>query len=55
MRDRRRCLNEVYDLFIDLDADEHVLDFPVIYTNGKAGTATMDLATRASICSRCLS
>ncbi|SEG60958.1 GTP-binding protein [Bryocella elongata] len=38
-------LNEVYDLFIDLDADEDILDFPVIYTNGKAGTATMDMAT----------
>ncbi|WP_263370213.1 translational GTPase TypA [Granulicella cerasi] len=37
-------LNEVYDLFIDLDADESVLEFPVIYTNGKAGTATMDMA-----------
>ena len=35
---------QVYDLFIDLDADESVLEFPVIYTNGKAGTATMDLA-----------
>jgi GTP-binding protein len=41
----QEVLNEVYDLFIDLDADESVLDFPVIYTNGKAGTATMDLAT----------
>jgi len=40
----QEVLNEVYDLFIDLDADESVLDFPVIYTNGKAGTATMDLA-----------
>ena len=40
----QEVLNEVYDLFIDLDADEDVLDFPVIYTNGKAGTATMDLA-----------
>ncbi|WP_158789543.1 translational GTPase TypA [Granulicella sp. L46] len=39
----QEVLNEVYDLFIDLDADESVLDFPVIYTNGKAGTATMDL------------
>src|SRR5882757_755574 len=38
-------LDEIYDLFIDLDADESILDFPVIYTNGKAGTATMDLAT----------
>jgi GTP-binding protein len=41
----QEVLNEVYDLFIDLDADESVLEFPVIYTNGKAGTATMDLAT----------
>jgi GTP-binding protein len=38
-------LNEVYDLFIDLDADEDMLDFPVLYTNGKVGTATLDLAT----------
>ncbi|HXS12519.1 MAG TPA: translational GTPase TypA [Acidobacteriaceae bacterium] len=41
----QEVLNEVYDLFIDLDADESMLEFPVIYTNGKAGTATMDLAT----------
>jgi GTP-binding protein len=41
----QEVVNEVYDLFIDLDADENVLDFPIIYTNGKAGTATMDLAT----------
>jgi GTP-binding protein len=40
----QEVLNEVYDLFIDLDADEDVLEFPIIYTNGKAGTATMDLA-----------
>ncbi len=40
----QEVLNEVYDLFIDLDADESQLDFPVVYTNGKAGTATMDLA-----------
>ncbi len=40
----QEVINEVYDLFIDLDADENVLEFPIIYTNGKAGTATMDLA-----------
>src|SRR6202012_6153520 len=40
----QEVLNEVYDLFMDLDADESMLEFPVIYTNGKAGTATMDLA-----------
>ena len=32
-------LNEVYDLFIDLDATEDQLDFPVLYTNAKAGIA----------------
>jgi GTP-binding protein len=31
-------LDEVYDLFIDLDATEDQLDFPVLYTNAKAGT-----------------
>ena len=40
----QEVLNEVYDLFIDLDADESILDFPVVYTNGKAGTATLDPA-----------
>jgi GTP-binding protein len=37
-------LNEIFDLFIDLDASEAQLEFPVIYTNGKRGTATRDLA-----------
>src|SRR5262245_2653407 len=32
-------LNEVYDLFIDLDATEEQLEFPVLYTNAKAGVA----------------
>src|ERR1700691_1462241 len=36
----QEVLNEVYDLFIDLDAKEEQLDFPVLYTNAKAGTAT---------------
>jgi GTP-binding protein len=36
-------LNEVYDLFIDLDATEEQLDFPVIYTNAKLGIAKLDL------------
>src|ERR1700712_4396452 len=40
----QEVLNEVYDLFIDLDAREDQLDFPVVYTNGKAGIAKMDLA-----------
>jgi len=39
----QEVLNEVYDLFIDLDADEHQLEFPVVYTNGKQGTSTLNL------------
>jgi GTP-binding protein len=37
-------LDEIYDLFIDLEATEDQLDFPVLYTNAKVGTATRDLA-----------
>lgn len=40
----QEVLNEVYDLFIDLDASEDQLEFPVLYTNGKQGTASTDLA-----------
>src|SRR4051795_1252812 len=32
-------LDEIYDLFIDLDATEDQLDFPVVYTNAKSGVA----------------
>jgi GTP-binding protein len=39
----QEVLNEVYDLFIDLDAHEDQLEFPVLYTNAKQGTATTDL------------
>ncbi len=34
-------LNEVFDLFIDLDASDAQLDFPVLYTNAKRGTASL--------------
>ena len=37
-------LDDVYELFMDLGADEHQIEFPVVYTNAKLGTATMDLA-----------
>lgn len=40
-------LDEIYDLFIDLDATEVQLDFPVVYTNARAGIATLDLAEDA--------
>ncbi len=36
-------LDEIYDLFIDLEATEDQLDFPVLYTNAKLGTATSSL------------
>ncbi len=36
-------LDEVYELFIDLGADEHQIDFQVVYTNAKLGTATRSL------------
>ena len=36
-------LDEIYDLFIDLDATEGQLDFPVVYTNARSGIATLDL------------
>ncbi len=36
-------LDEVYDLFIDLGADEKQLEFPVLYTVARDGTATVDL------------
>jgi GTP-binding protein len=39
-----QVLDEVYDLFIDLDADESQLDFPVLYTDARRGTATRSLA-----------
>jgi GTP-binding protein len=35
----KEVLDEIYDLFIDLDATEEQLDFPVIYTNARDGVA----------------
>ena len=36
-------LNKVFDLFVDLDASEEQLDFPVLYASGRDGWATTDL------------
>jgi GTP-binding protein len=36
-------LDEIYDLFIDLDASEAQLDFPIVYTNARAGIAKREL------------
>ncbi len=37
--DIQKTVNEVYDLFIDLGADEHQLEFPVVYASGIQGLA----------------
>jgi len=41
-------LDAVYELFIDLGADDRQIEFPVVYTNAKAGIATRDLARPGS-------
>jgi GTP-binding protein len=41
----QEVLNEIYDLFIDLDANEDQLGFPVLYTNARLGTASVDAST----------
>ena len=51
---RRKSSNEIYDLFIDLDATEDQLDFPVLYTIAKTGVAkTHDGRCRPPTCGRC--
>src|SRR5256714_13993361 len=35
-------IDEVYELFIDLDADEHQIEFPIVYCNARAGQASLD-------------
>lgn len=40
-------LNHVFDLFVELDADDATLDFPTIYASGRQGIATTDLAVAA--------
>jgi GTP-binding protein len=34
-------VDEVYELFLDLDADEQQIDFPIVYCNAKAGVASL--------------
>jgi len=41
-------VNEVYDLFIDLDATEEQIEFPIIYTNAKEGIAQFSLDESSS-------
>ena len=39
-------VDEVYELFLDLDADESQIDFPIVYTNARAGTAHRSTPTQ---------
>jgi GTP-binding protein len=41
-------VDEVYELFMDLGADEHQIEFPIVYTNARAGTASLELAQPGS-------
>jgi GTP-binding protein len=43
----QEVLNEIYDLFIDLDAEEHQLEFPVVYAIGKQGVAKYKMEEQA--------
>ncbi|MER7366747.1 translational GTPase TypA [Nonomuraea wenchangensis] len=38
----REVVDEVYELFMDLDATEEQIDFPIVYASGKAGRASMN-------------
>jgi GTP-binding protein len=38
----REVVDEVYELFLDLDADEDQIEFPIVYTNAKAGWASTE-------------
>ncbi len=41
----QEVVNEVFDLFIDLDATEEQLDFPILYTSARAGTSSVSMET----------
>ncbi len=41
-------VDEVYELFLDLDADESQIEFPIIYTNAKAGWASLQAGEEGS-------
>jgi GTP-binding protein len=40
-------VDEVYELFLDLDADEEQIEFPIVYCNARAGIATLDYDAQA--------
>ncbi len=48
-------VDEVYELFLDLDADEHQIEFPIVYCNAKAGVASLEYDPDQPIAERDLS
>jgi GTP-binding protein len=43
----KQVLDEVYELFLDLDATEHQIEFPIVYANARAGTAGLSAEGQA--------
>jgi GTP-binding protein len=41
-------VDEVYELFLDLDADDSQIEFPIVYTNARAGRASLDPAVQGT-------
>src|SRR5207248_9663991 len=41
----REVVNEVFELFLDLDAQDHQIELPIVYCNAKPGEASLDAAT----------
>ncbi|MGH2734144.1 MAG: translational GTPase TypA [Actinomycetota bacterium] len=44
----KEVVDDVYELFLDLDADEDQIDFPIVYCNAKAGWASLDAGVEGS-------
>src|SRR5437870_3195492 len=44
----KEVVDEVYELFLDLDADEHQIEFPILYADARAGWASTDPAVPTS-------
>ncbi len=44
----KEVVDEVYELFLDLDADEEQIEFPIVYTNAKAGWASLEEGAEGS-------
>jgi GTP-binding protein len=44
----KEVVDEVYELFLDLDADEEQIEFPIVYCNARAGRASLDPAVEGT-------